>query len=195
MLSRCVTVCTTVDEKQLLRRQIREIEANMTETQRLNSDLALQKRFLALPQVAQAKTILLYASMGSEVETAPVLAALRRQGKRVLLPRCLPGRQMVAQVYDPNRLVRHRYGMWEPAADCEAVPAEEIDLVLVPGVCYDRTGMRLGRGGGYYDRYLAECKGESVGWCREALLQDKVPAEPWDRPVHLVLTEREEIYN
>ncbi len=188
-------MCTTVDEKQQLRRQIREIEASMPEAQRLNSDLALQKRFLALPQVAQAKTILLYASMGNEVETAPILAALRRQGKRVLLPRCLPGRQMVAQVYDPNRLVRHRYGMWEPAADCEAVPAEEIDLVLVPGVCYDRTGMRLGRGGGYYDRYLAECKGVSVGWCREALLQDKVPAEPWDRPVHLVLTEREEIYN
>lgn len=188
-------MCAIVDEKQQLRRKIRELEAKMTDVQLANSDSALQKRFLNLAEVAQANTVLLYASMGREVDTKPILDALCRQDKRVLLPCCLPDNQMVARVYDPRRLRKHPYGMWEPTADCEAVDAEQIDLVLVPGVCYGRTGMRLGRGGGFYDRYLAEYRGITVGWCREALFQAGIPTQPWDRPVQIVLTEREEIYN
>lgn len=188
-------MCTTVDEKRSLRRQIREIEANMTDEQRGSSDLTLQNRFLELEQVQSAQTVLLYASMGREVDTTQVLSALCRQGKRVLLPCCMPGNEMIARVYDPQRLCRHPYGMWELAADCEAVESREIDLILVPGVCYDRSCMRLGRGGGFYDRYLASYQGMTVGWCRDMLLQEKIPAQPWDRPVQLVLTEQEEIYH
>lgn len=187
-------MCTTVDEKRELRRRIREIEAGMTEDQRADSNSAMQKRFLGLEQVQQADTILLYASMGREVDTTQLLQVLCRQGKRVLLPCCMPGNEMVARVYDPQHLTKHPYGMWEPSPECEAVEKEQIDLILVPGVCYDRTCMRLGRGGGFYDRYLADYQGVTVGWCREVLLQERVPAEPWDRPVQLVLTE-ENIYH
>lgn len=188
-------MCTTVDEKQAMRRRIHEIESGMTEEQRAGSDLALQKRFLSLPQVQNAQTILLYASMGREVDTAPVLNQLLRQGKRVLLPCCMPGNEMIARVYDPQRLCRHPYGMWEPTTECEVVEKQKIDLILVPGVCYDRSCMRMGRGGGFYDRYLASYQGVTVGWCRDVLLQEKIPTQPWDRPVQLMLTEREEIYH
>lgn len=194
-LSRCGRVCTIADKKRLLRRQIREIEAAVTDTQRASSDFLLQQRFLDLAQVQRADTILLYASMGKEVDTEPLLRVLSQQGKRVLLPCCMPGNEMIARVYDSRRLCRHPYGMWEPSSDCEAVEKQNIDLILVPGVCYDRSCMRLGRGGGFYDRYLADYQGMTVGWCREVLLWEKIPAEPWDRPVQLVLTEQEEIYN
>ena len=62
---------------------------------------------------------------------------------------------------------------------------------LVPGLCYDREGYRLGFGGGYYDRWLAGCSGWKVGLCRAALLQDRLPRGPYDIPVDLVVTEEE----
>lgn len=183
-------MCTTTDEKRRLRRRIRELEEGLTQDQRIHSDACLQKRFLELDAVARTETLLLYDSMGTEVDTHFLMYTLWNQGKRVVLPCCLPDHQMVGRVYAPDCLRQHPYGMWEPAKECEAVAPEDIDLVLVPAVCYDRSGMRLGRGGGYYDRYLAEYRGMTVGLCREWLLQETIPAEEWDRPVGMVLTEQ-----
>ncbi len=153
------------------------------------SDSALTQRFLALPQVAQAQTILLFAGMGREIDTRPMLDRLFTQGKRVLLPRCISGNRIEARVYHPTQLQRHRYGMLEPDERCAIVPTHEIELILVPALCFDRSCYRMGRGGGYYDRLLADYNGCTVGLCRDALLADAVPRQPWDRPVQQVLTE------
>ena len=69
----------------------------------------------------------------------------------------------------------------------------EIDLALVPAVCYDRRGYRLGFGGGYYDRWLADFAGFRVGLCRAAVLQERVPTEAHDSRVDLLLTEEESL--
>ena len=86
-------------------------------------------------------------------------------------------------------LIRHRYGMLEPGEDCPVVPREEIDLILVPGLCFDRLGYRLGQGGGYYDRYLAGYRGTTVGLCRREVLQEHVPREAHDSRVELLVTD------
>lgn len=154
------------------------------------SDDALFVRFLTLPQTAQAEIILLYHGMGAEPDTGRLLEELRRRGKTVALPRCLPGGGMEAgMVTEDAILVRHPYGMLEPGEDCPAISRAQIDLILVPGLCFDRNGGRLGRGGGYYDRYLAESRGYTVALCRDVLLCDAVPREPHDRPVDAVVTE------
>ena len=137
-----------------------------------------------------ANTVLLYCSMGTEPDTEAVLEELLARGKRVALPRCLPGRSMETRLYVPGLpLLRHRYGMLEPGADHPLVETAQIDLALVPALAYDIRCMRMGRGGGYYDRYLADFPSVTVGLCRDALLQKKIPAEPHDRPVGLVVTE------
>ena len=144
--------------------------------------------------------------MGLEVDTGPLLEALTERDKKLCLPRCLPGHAMEARRYDSARLIRHRYGMLEPDEHCPVVEKSRIDLILVPALCYDRSCFRLGRGGGFYDRqnhrvgygggfydrYLADYTGITIGLCREALLCDKVPVEPWDRKTDLVLTERQQ---
>lgn len=186
------TPSTTMAEKAAFREQIKALERQIPEAQRLESDQALRASFLRLPQLEGADTVLLYYGMGFEVDTRPLLDTLLRRGKRVLLPRCLPGGGMEARCYAPDKLRRHRYGMWEPDPGCEAVEAARIDFVLVPALCYDRQRFRLGRGGGYYDRYLAGYGGFTVGLCRDALLQAAVPREDWDRSVSLVLTETEQ---
>ena len=180
-------------DKAAFRAECKNRERKITQQQRLESDFALQQKFLRLPQLAQADTVLLFYGMGFEVDTRPILDELYRQGKRVLLPRCLPEHRMEARCYDPDRLTHHRYGMWEPSEDCPVVDKGQIDLILVPALCYDRSRVRLGRGGGFYDRYLADFTGFTVGLCRAALLRDAVPRDDWDAPVDLVLTERETI--
>lgn len=161
-----------------------------TPAQREQSDDALFARFLALSEVESAKTILLYCGMGAEPDTARLLPVLLEWGKTVALPRCLPDRGMEARrVANATALVRHPYGMLEPGEGCPVVSKEEIDLILTPGLAFDKNGYRLGQGGGYYDRYLADFTGVTIALCREDFLLDTVPAEIHDRPVGMVLTE------
>ena len=179
-------------DKAGLRQEIRRRERALSPAERLRSDEALCRRFLAHPRVGEAGAILLFAGMGMEVDTRPLLDALEGQGKLLCLPRCLPGGGMEARRYDHRRLVRHRYGMLEPDEQCPVVDKSELGLILVPALCYDRRCFRLGRGGGYYDRYLADYTGFTLGLCRNILLQEAVPVERWDRGVNVVLTETEQ---
>lgn len=95
---------------------------------------------------------------------------------------------MEARAYRGGRLVRNSYGIPEPGEDCTPVDKKDIDVVLVPALCYDRRGVRLGRGGGYYDRWLADYTGISVGMCYRELLRETLPGEGHDRPVKLLLS-------
>lgn len=157
---------------------------------RAAGDEALFRRFLALPEVGSARTILLYHGMGNEPDTARLFQPLWTAGKRLCLPRCLSGNGMEVRLLQPDRpLVRHRYGMLEPGGDCPAVPPGEIDLVLVPGLAFDRSGGRLGRGGGYYDRWLARYSGFTAALCRDGLLMEAIPRLHHDLRVDLVITE------
>ena len=183
---------SSIRVKSVLRAEVRAQAAALPPEVRRESDRALAGRFLALPQVEEAETLLLFRGVGTEPDTLPILEALWRAGKRVLLPKCLPGRAMAARaVTGPGGLVPGAFGIPEPGEDCPEVEKGRIDLILVPALCYDRARFRLGQGGGYYDRYLADYRGETVGLCRNALLRERLPAEPHDRPVGLVLTETE----
>ena len=157
---------TIAEEKAELRAWIQAESAFRSPAARRVSDAALHARFLALPQVRLARTLLLFWGVGTEPDTLPLIDELLAQGKRVALPRCLPHRGMEA------RLIR-----------------DEIDVILVPNLCCDREGYRLGHGGGYYDRYLAGYRGFTEAFCPRFLLLDRVPRDERDVPVRLVLTD------
>ena len=172
------------------RRPALDRRASRSPQARADGDQALFRRFLALPQVASARTILLYHGMDTEPDTVRLLPPLWELGKRVCLPRCLPGNQMEARlVQRDSPLIRHPYGMLEPGTDCPIILPDQIDLVLVPGLAFDRSGGRLGRGGGYYDRWLSGCSGVTAALCRDGLLMESIPRLPHDLGVDLVITE------
>lgn len=176
--------------KAAFRTQIRRAASALTDEARVESDRLLTQRFLSLPQLEGVGSILLFWGVGTEVDTASIREALWAGGKQVLLPRCLPGRGMEARAVSAGAsLVPGTFGIPEPGEDCPVVERECIGLILVPGLCYDRHGYRLGQGGGYYDRYLVGFQGRTLGLCRDALLQARVPAQSHDVPVDLVLTE------
>lgn len=185
---------TTAEEKKNLRNSVRTQLAALTEQERKASDDQLFKRFLALPEVACAKRIFAFWGIrGREPDTARLIGELIARGKTVCLPRMLPAHQMEARLYVPEvPLLKKEFGIWEPdPARCPTVEKSAIDLVLVPGVCYDRRGYRLGFGGGYYDRWLEDFSGFTVGLCRQVVLQQQVPTDAHDSRVHILLTERE----
>ena len=150
----------------------------------------LFERFLALPQVEAADTVMVFYGTGREPDTVPLIHALLEQGKRVVLPVCLPRRGMEArQVMDPDRLAPNRFGIPEPDKSCPVVDKKEIAVALIPHLMCDRDGYRLGWGGGYYDRWLADYPGFTVCICRQGRLVEHIPREEFDIPVKLVLIE------
>lgn len=182
---------TTISErKAALRSEIRARMKAMTPEELRPGDDALFARFLSLPQVERAGTLLIYHGMGAEPDTARLIAPLLAAGKTVALPRCLPGNEMEARsVAAGTRLVRHKYGMLEPGMDCPVVPMQALDLILVPGLAFDRQCRRLGQGGGFYDRYLERYTGPTVALCRDCFLLGEVPCEAHDRRVDCVAAE------
>jgi 5-formyltetrahydrofolate cyclo-ligase len=151
---------------------------------------ALTAHLLMVPEVRRAATVAAYASVGGEPGTGALLDALRAAGKRVILPVVLPDLDLDWAVYD-GELVPARRGLLEPPGPRlgpEAIATA--DAVLVPGLAVSPTGLRLGRGGGCYDRALARVP---VGTFTCVLLYDDevgldVPVEPHDRPVGFAAT-------
>ena len=181
---------TITAEKAALRRRVRAYLEGLSPRQRRESDDALFARFLSLPQVEAADTLLLYHGMGAEPDTARLFPALWARGKRLCLPRCLPGHGMEARLIRPDSvLLPHRFGMLEPGEDCHPVNQADIGLALVPGLAFDRSGGRLGQGGGYYDRWLAGFSGFTAALCRAPLLLERIAAVGLERRVARGLTE------
>lgn len=184
---------TTAAEKTLLRVDIRKLLNDMPSSQMQKSDAAMFANLLSLPHLARAGTIFLFWGItGLEPDTSRLIPQLLGLGKIVCLPRMLAQRGMELRRYTPDcPMAMNSFGIVEPTTECPLVEKKDVDLVIVPALCYDRKGFRLGYGGGYYDRWLSGYTGVTVGMCRQAVLQDRVPAEEHDRPVQVVVTEED----
>ncbi|MGV9560870.1 5-formyltetrahydrofolate cyclo-ligase [Streptomyces sp. NPDC003480] len=185
--------------KQMLRRGFLSMRGRLTADDVDLAAYALAERALELPELAEARTVAAYVSVGEEPGTLALLDALRARGVRVLLPVLLPDNDLDWGAYTGrDSLVRVRHGsrmaLLEPAGERlgpEAV--RQADAVLLPGLAVDARGMRLGRGGGSYDRVLARLERAGADPALVVLLYDtevveRVPEEAHDRPVHAVVT-------
>ncbi len=154
---------------------------------------ALSDHLLAAPEVRRAATVAAYVSVSSEPGTGPLLDALTRAGKRVILPLVQPDKDLDwAEYTGPGALHSARFGLLEPDGPTLGLDAvRSADAVLVPGVAVGRDGMRLGRGAGCYDRVLARVLPDTFVCLllnSEEVL-DEVPHEDHDRRVGAVATE------
>ncbi|MBO0651844.1 5-formyltetrahydrofolate cyclo-ligase [Streptomyces triculaminicus] len=178
-----------------LRRSLLAVRSGLTSDDIAAAEAALARRALELPELAGARTVAAYVSVGSEPGTRALLDALRARGVRVLLPVLLPDNDLDWAPYrGADRLVRASKGLLEP--DGERLGPDAVtgaDAVLLPGLAVDDRGLRLGRGGGSYDRVLARLERAGADPARVVLLYDdevvaRVPEEPHDHPVHAVVT-------
>ncbi|MFI1797919.1 5-formyltetrahydrofolate cyclo-ligase [Streptomyces sp. NPDC020379] len=189
------TVIKNEGTKAELRRSFLAVRAGLTIDDRAAAEAALARRALGLPELAEAGTVAAYVSVGSEPGTRVLIDALRERGVRVLLPVLLPDNDLDWARYDgPGHLVRAARGLLEPdGARLGPESVTSAGAVLLPGLAVDEHGLRLGRGGGSYDRVLARLALAGRAPARVVLLYDsevvaEVPAEPHDQPVDAAVT-------
>ncbi|MFI9823947.1 5-formyltetrahydrofolate cyclo-ligase [Streptomyces sp. NPDC052013] len=186
-------------DKRALRREVAAMRNRLTADDVREAAAALAGQALALPELARARTVAAYVSVGSEPGTRELLDALRMRGVRVLLPALLPDNDLDWGLYageDSLAPVKHggKMHLFEPGgAPLGPDAVLEADVVLLPGLAVDRRGMRLGRGGGSYDRVLARLERAGAHPALVVLLYDaevveRVPEETHDRPVHAAVT-------
>ncbi len=185
--------------KRMLRRGFLAVRSGLTEDDARKATAVLADRALDLPELADARTVAAYVSMGSEPGTHALLDALHARGTRVLLPVLLADNDLDWGAYDgPGSLVRVQHpgkiDLLEPSgAHLGPDVVLEADAVLLPGLAVDARGMRLGRGGGSYDRVLSRLERADAHPALVVLLYDSevvahLPEEAHDRPVHAVVT-------
>jgi 5-formyltetrahydrofolate cyclo-ligase len=181
-------------DKSEARRRALDARAAIIEPERERLADAVRARALKLPELAEAGTVMLFASFRTELDTTPIGEWVLRAGKSLCLPRVLGPRRMAAyRVTDLTAdLAPGKWDIPEPREGTPEVPPEEIDLVFVPGSAFDEEGRRCGYGGGFYDNYLPLTRPGTpwVALAFEAQLVPKIGCEDHDLPVTAIVTER-----
>lgn len=168
-----------------LRSQILRERRSMTD--KAERDAIIAQYVLQSGAFREAQTVFLYVSMPSEVDTFPILRAAWAMDKTVAVPRCGENRTMTFHRVDNEAaLEAGAYGILEPHLHCPAIWPQKQDLCIVPALAVDKCGTRLGFGGGYYDRFLQKTPMLTMALCYT--LSDALPKEPWDVPMHSVVT-------
>jgi 5-formyltetrahydrofolate cyclo-ligase len=199
-LSKKPSLCTinALMTKSQQRLEIRARLAKMTAGDRAAASTEACLRVLGLPAYAAARSLLFFSSLSDEPDTAPLVAQAWQDGKRVFFPRVRPDGAFleIRAVTERGHLRPGAFGIPEPdPARCPEESPTKIDFALVPGLAFDRSGHRLGRGRGYYDRLLAELPPACfrAGFFFACQELPAVPREPHDQRLHAVVTEREMI--
>lgn len=174
-------------QKRLMRRSHLALRARIGPQDRLAAGSSAARRVLDLPEVASAEIVLAFASFGSEITTQPLVAGLLASGRRVTMPYVDGGRMAAAEIGSVEDLAPGYRGISEPKAPRVVAPVAQV--IVVPGVAFDADGRRLGYGGGFYDEFLDAASGLRIGLCFECQITDRVPVEPHDLSVSIVVTE------
>jgi len=145
------------------------------------------------PFFKMAATVHTYVSWRNEVDTHALIQTMLEQGKNIIVPKIegSQGALVHARIHSLSDLLPGAYGIPEPTRVDPSYDIREIDIVLVPGVAFDRSGYRLGFGGGYYDTFLKQLEAQRVGLAFDFQLVEEVPRRAEDEKVDIIITENE----
>lgn len=176
-----------------MRDHYKALRRALSPRQKARMDAAIARRVASLWQYRQQEWLLTYVSTPIEVDTTAIIRRALADGKKVAVPRCVPNTRLMEfyRIESLEELAPGAFGVLEPYPD----PARRLadtgkGLCLVPALCYDWKGFRLGYGKGYYDRFLAGFGGHMVGICYSNCIRRSLPHGRFDRPVELLVTDR-----
>lgn len=177
--------------KKKLREKIRAQIRTFSPEEKERSDARIFRAVLSLSLYQRAKVIFVYVSLDWEIDTHALIKEALSSGKTVAVPKCLPGGRMeVYRLDDFHQLKAQTLGILEPGDGMERIAEGRLELALIPCLSCTKDGIRLGQGGGYYDRFLAGKKRLfKLALCRESLLSKNLPCEAHDIRMDAVLTE------
>jgi 5-formyltetrahydrofolate cyclo-ligase len=179
--------------KKGLRAKSRQFRERLEPQRKADMDAAIRNRFFSLREFGAADVILTYVSKEIEVDTLELIRAVLARGKRVAVPRCVPD-TFLMEFYEIDalqELEKGMFGVLEPVPSrSRPLDAGESCLCVVPGLSFDSQGFRLGYGKGYYDRFLTNFQGPTVGLCYAGCVRWNLPHGFYDRPVDVLVTEK-----
>lgn len=186
-----MSLSKTEEEKMMLRAHYRSMRQKMTEGHKRGLDLEITARVLCSSEYMESKLILAYSATRYEIETVHLIRAALLNKKQVALPRCEDdGIMRFYLINSLDDLECGSFGIMEPKAECKPVSELSDALCIVPGLSFDPEGNRLGYGKGYYDRFLKNFKGVSMGLCYASFIKWNIPALSYDVPVGMLATDR-----
>jgi len=175
-------------DKRELRRRIRELKRQYTDEELAAMSRPIVSRALSHPAVVKAEIIVAYSSLADEVDTSELLTSLVNDGKTVLLPHVIDGESMELRRYEGREsMAVGSYGILEPTGEVYKA-YNEINVIIVPGVAFDAAGHRLGRGKGYYDRFLPKLSNAvKIGVCFDFQKLESIPTDANDVMMDVVI--------
>lgn len=185
---------TVNEQKKQLRKAMLQKRKELSESETAVKNSAITEKLLSLAKVQSAELILPFVSAKGEVSTREFIARCFDAGKTVAVPRCIDGSNMeFCVIHTFDDLEKGMYGIDEPKEYCEVIKAEnaENSVLIVPALCFDTKGYRLGYGKGYYDRFISRYSGFTVGVCYSEFITDDIPIDEYDRCVDIVITEKQ----
>lgn len=181
------------ERKKELRARYRRYRGECHPELKRELDKRLTERFLDLDEYKSCNTLFAYISRGIECDTSGIITRAFADGKLVAVPKCREKSNEMDFYYikSYDDLRSGRYGIMEPDPKlCRLVTDFSQGLCLVPGLCYDLQGYRLGFGGGYYDRFLTGFKGITAGICYSKCIVSELPRGPFDKAADILVTEK-----
>lgn len=178
-------------EKERIRKKILGIRKKIWEkTADANSDKILKKLF-RMKEFCQAKKVMFYSSFGNEVNTGKMIKKSLELKKQVFLPKVVKSEIVPVQIKNLRKLVFGEFGILEPrTTNYEPRTTNYMDVIIVPGVAYDKNCNRIGFGKGYFDRFLRVQKAIKIGLAHSFQIVKKIPVSKKDVPTDLVITEK-----
>jgi 5-formyltetrahydrofolate cyclo-ligase len=175
--------------KHALRQRMCEQRQALSPALHAEKSAAIRRRLEELDVFKDAERLLIYVSLGNEVDTHALIHDALNKGRLVYVPKVVNGEIMICPLMNWEELEPGTFGILEPCTVLEGVPAEHMDLIIVPGLAFDSRGHRVGYGKGHYDRLLKTTKGYKVGLAFHEQMVDKVPTEDHDIPLDLIVTD------
>jgi 5-formyltetrahydrofolate cyclo-ligase len=183
--------------KRTLRKRIGRLRNALSEADKERLSRLISGHLIESPCYRTAQTVMLYVNLPDEVRTGQLLRDAAERGKKVVIPYCVGDRLELFCIEGLDELAVGTFGVLEPKPQLRGDPArmispKRLDLIVVPGVAFDRQGGRLGRGKGYYDGLLCEVRRDTflVAPAFECQIVDRVPTQPHDVPIHQIITEK-----
>lgn len=188
-----------INIKKILRKEILEKRDNINIDKKEMMDSDILNRFYESKYYKEAKNIFIYISFGTEINTKVIINKALEENKKIYIPRTeIKNKIMDAvEISSLDNLIESSYGILEPSKGEECVDPNELDLIIVPGVAFDRNGGRMGYGAGFYDRYFKKINKENekriikLALAYDLQLVEKVPMNEDDIAVDYIITEKE----
>ncbi len=175
--------------KNVLRQDAREKRQSLSPDSYATKSRIIRGKLEGLLQFISAKKIMAYVSTKEEVNTHDLIKDCIQKGQTICLPKVDGNEIKIIQVSSWEQLESGAFNILEPTSDDEAINPEDLDLIIVPGIAFDRRGHRLGFGRGFYDRILKKTTAYKVGLAFHEQIIDEIPNEEHDVPMDLIITD------